>query len=78
MVDKFQRDNLVHILFQAPSDVKWAPNNRLHTSNYTRVHYDTVSDVMFMRVYSSPNTFIRVTQKQYNMDMLDLLEVAAA
>jgi hypothetical protein len=62
----------------APSDIKWAPYNRLHTSNYTRVHYDTVSDVMVMRVNSSPNKFVRVTQKQYNLDMLDILKVAAA
>jgi hypothetical protein len=33
---------------------------------------------MVMRVNSSPNTFVWVTQKQYNMDMLDLLKVAAA
>ena len=33
---------------------------------------------MVMPVYSAPNTYVRVTQKQYNMDMLDLLKVAAA
>jgi hypothetical protein len=64
IVDKFQRDNSDDILFQAPSDIKWAPYNRLHTSNYSRVHYDTVSDVMAMRVNSSPNTYVQVTQKQ--------------
>jgi hypothetical protein len=33
---------------------------------------------MVMRVNTSPNTFVHVTQKQYNKDMLDLLKVAAA
>jgi hypothetical protein len=78
IVDKFQRDHSVDILFQAPSNIKWAPYNSLHTSNYTRVHYDTVSDVMAVRVNSSPNTNVQVTQKQYNMDLMDLLKVAAA
>jgi hypothetical protein len=67
IVNKFQQDNSVDILFQAPSYIKWAPYNCLHTSNYTRVHYDTVSDVMVTSVNSSPNTFVSVTpsQKQY-------------
>ncbi len=78
IVDKFHRDNSVDIRFQAPSNVKWAPYNHLHSSNYTRVHCDTVSDVMVMRVNTSPNTYVRVTQKQYNKDMLDLLTVEAA
>ncbi len=33
---------------------------------------------MDMQVNSAPKTYVRVTQKQYNMDMLDLLKVAAA
>ncbi len=32
---------------------------------------------MVLRVNSAPETFVRVTQKQYNMDMLDVLKVAA-
>jgi hypothetical protein len=32
---------------------------------------------MVLRVNSAQETFVRVTQKQYNMDMLDLLKVAA-
>jgi hypothetical protein len=32
---------------------------------------------MVMQVNSAPKTYVRVTQKQYNMDMLDLLKVAA-
>ncbi len=68
----------VDILFQAPSDIKWTTYNRSHVSNYTKVHYDTVSDIMVMLVNSAPNTYVRVTHKQYTMDMLDLLKAAAA
>ena len=32
---------------------------------------------MVLRVNTAPETFVRVTQKQYNMDLLDLLKVAA-
>jgi hypothetical protein len=32
---------------------------------------------MVLRVNTDPQTYVRVTQKQYNMDMLDLLKVAA-
>ncbi len=78
IVDKFQRDNSVDIFFQAPSNIKWTTYNRLHVSNYTKIHYDTVSDIMVMRVNSAPETYVRVTQKQYDMEMLDLLKVAAA
>jgi hypothetical protein len=56
--------------------IKWALYNHLHTSNYTRVHHDTVSNVIDMRVNSSPN-IVQVTQKHYNMDMLDLLKVSS-
>jgi hypothetical protein len=33
IVDKFQRDYLVDILFQGPSDIQWTPYNRLQVSN---------------------------------------------
>ncbi len=33
---------------------------------------------MVMQVNSAPMTYAQVTQKQYNMDMLDLLKVTAA
>jgi hypothetical protein len=77
IVDKFQRDNSVDILFEAPLDIKWTTYNRLHVSNYTKVHYDPASDIMVVQV-AAPKTYVRVTQKQYSMDMLDLLKVAAA
>jgi hypothetical protein len=58
IVDKFQRDNSVDIIFQAPSDIKWSTYNRLHVSNYTKVHYDPASDIMVMQVNSAPKTYV--------------------
>jgi hypothetical protein len=37
----------------------------LHVSNYTKVHYDTASDIMVMWVNSAPNTYVRVTAVQH-------------
>ncbi len=45
-------------------------------SNYKKVHYDAVSDVIVMQVNTRENTFVRVTQKPFNMDMLELLAIA--
>ena len=49
-----------------------------HNNNYERVHYDIVNDLMVMEVNKyCENTFVRVTQKQKNMYMLELLAIAA-
>ena len=78
MVDKFQHsENSCDILYQTPSQVKWEPYNKLHISNYKKVHYDVVSDVMVLQVNTRENTFVRVTQKQFNDDLLNLLTIAA-
>ncbi len=62
-VDKFQHsENSFDILHQTPSQVKWEPYNKLHVSNYKKVHYDVVSDVMVLQVNTRENTFVRVTQ----------------
>ena len=50
---------------------------KLHISNYKKVHYDVVSDVMVLQVNTRENTFVRVTQKQFNTDLLNLLTIAA-
>ena len=77
-VDKFQKsENSYGILHQTPSHVKWELYNKLHISNYKEVHYDVVSDVMVMQVNTRENTFVRVTQKQYNTDLLELLTIRA-
>ena len=64
MVEKYQSDNSTDILYKTPSDVNWIPYNRLHIANYTRVHFDSASDVMVMRVNTEANTYTRVTQRQ--------------
>ena len=65
------------ILYQDPLQFKWTTYNKLHISNYKRVHYDPISDVMVLQVNTEERTFVRVTQKQFNLDMLDLLKAAA-
>jgi hypothetical protein len=58
---------------------KWTIYNKVHTSNYTRVHYhdDAVSEIMVMQVNTCGNAFVLVTQKQFNLNMLDLLKTVA-
>ena len=68
----FQSDNSTDILFTHPLDVTWIHYNKLHAADYTRVHYDSTSDVMVMRVESKVNTFTRVNQLKWCMDKLDL------
>ena len=41
------------------------------------VHYDVVSDVMALQVNTCENTFVQATQKQFNLDILELLTITA-
>ncbi len=51
MVDKFQHSkNSCDILYQTPS--------QLHISNYKKVHYYVMSDVMVLQVNIRENTFV--------------------
>jgi hypothetical protein len=77
VVEQYQSDNKTGILYRSPSDIKWIPCNKLHISNYARVHYDSTSDVMVMRVNTESNSYTRVTQHQWLMDMLDLCEAVS-
>ncbi len=79
IVDKYRIDCANNILFQDPAQFKWTTSsyNKLHISNYKRVHYDLISDVMVLQLNTAERTFVRVTQKQFNFDMLDLLKAAA-
>jgi hypothetical protein len=59
IVDKFQHsENSYDILYQTPSQVKWQPYNKLHVSNYKKVHYDVVRDLMVLQVNTSEDTFV--------------------
>ena len=62
MVDQFLSDNSTDILYQHASDVTWVPYNKLHVGNYERVHYDTMSDVVVLKVLSKKNTYTRAIQ----------------
>jgi hypothetical protein len=61
----------------APSQVKWELYNKLRASNYKKVHYHVVSDVMVFQVNTRENTFVWVTRKQFNTFLLELLTIAA-
>ena len=50
--------------------------NTLHTSNYSRVHYDLASSLMVLQVNTKENTSLQVTQAQFNIDILDQLKAA--
>ena len=52
MIDQFLSDNSTDILYQHASYVKWEPFNKLHVANYERVHYDTESDVVVLKIMS--------------------------
>ena len=59
MIVQILPDNLnsTDILYQHASDVKWLPYNKLHVGNYDKVHYDTKSDVIVLKVGSKENTY---------------------
>ncbi len=44
----------------------------MHIGNYTKVHYDSTSDVMEMRVNTEVNTYTRATQIRLLQDKLAL------
>ena len=61
-MDQFLSDNSTDKLYQHASDVKWIPYNKLHVGNFEKVHYDTKSDVVVLKVRSQENTYIRAIQ----------------
>ena len=75
MIDQFLSDNSTDILYQHAFDVKWEPYNKLHVANYERVHYDTKSDVVVLRIRSKENTFTRAIQGKWLSDRIVLSEV---
>ena len=75
MIDQFLSDNSTDILYQHASDVKWEPYNKLHVANYEKVHYDTKSDVVVLKIRSKENTFTRAIQGKWLSDRIVLSEV---
>ena len=76
MVDQFLSDNSTDILYQHASDVKWVPYNKLQVGNYDKVHYDTMSDVVVLKVMSKENTYTRANQGKWYSDKLALNKVS--
>ena len=72
MVDRFLSDNPTNILYQHASDVKWEPYNKFHVANYERVHYDTKSDVVVLKVGSQENTYPRAIFGKWLNDKVTL------
>ena len=62
-------------MYQHASNVKWEPYNKLHVANYERVHYDTKSDVVVLKIMSKENTFTRAIQGKWLNDKRVLGEV---
>ena len=50
MIDQFLSDNSTDILCQHASNVNWEPYNKLHVANYKRVHYDTKSGMVVLKI----------------------------
>jgi hypothetical protein len=73
MVDQFLSDNATDILYQHASDVTWVPYNKLHVGNYEKVHYDTMSDVVVLKVMSKESTYTRAIQGKWLSDKVAAL-----
>ncbi len=75
LVDQFLSDNSTDILYQHASDVTWAPYSKLHTGNYEKVQYDTMSDVAVLKMMSKENTYARAIQGKWLSDKTALVKV---
>ncbi len=71
MVDQFLSDK-TDILYQHASDVTWVPYNKVHVGNYEKVHYNTMSDVVVLKVMSKESTYTRAIQGKWLRDKVAL------
>ena len=49
--------------------------NKLHVSNYRKVHHDKMSDVVVLNVESQKNTFTRAILSKFLADSNELLRI---
>jgi hypothetical protein len=73
IIEQDNDDRRTNILTRDAAGSKWVPSSydkSLPTSAYKKVHYDTVSDVLVLRLKGQANTFTKVTQMQYFQDIL--------
>ncbi len=75
MVEQHSSDNSTDILFQQASNVNWVPYNKLHVSNYRKVHHDKMRNVDVLKVESQKNTFTRAIWSKYLADSNELLRM---
>ena len=75
MVEQHLSDNSTDILFQQASNVTWVPYNKLHVSNYRKVHHDKMSDVVVLKVESQKNTYTRAILSKFLADYNELLRI---
>ena len=76
MIDQFLSDNSTDILYQHASYVKWEPYNKLHVANFERVHYDTKSAVVVLKIKSKENPFTRAIQGKWLNDKIAVGKVS--
>ena len=73
ILERDKDDHRTNILGRVPSGSKWIPYDKSIASNlYEKVHYDSASDVLILRLTTEPNTYIKTTQLQYYRNILDI------
>ena len=71
IIEQDKDDHRTNILTRDAAGSKWVPYDKsLPTSAYEKVHYDTVSDVLVLRLKGQANTCSKVTQMQYFQNIL--------
>ena len=75
MVEQHLSDNSTDILFQQASNVIWVPHNKLHFSNYRKVHDDNRGDVVVLKVEIQKNTYTRAILSKFLADFNELLRI---
>ena len=76
-LDRHHDDDCMDILYKVDSEVKWVPYDKSKPSDfYEKVHYDTASDVLVLRLISGNNTYARVTKQRCLKGLLDNLQSA--
>jgi hypothetical protein len=72
ILERDKDNHSTNTLGRVPSGSKWIPYDKSIASNlYEKVHYDSASDVLILRLTTEPNTYIKTTQLQYYRNILD-------
>jgi hypothetical protein len=71
-VEQLQSIRSTKILFRTSKDAKWVQYNPMKCNKYVRFHFDASSGDMVMRVDDVPDTFTRVNQQQFLLDIVTM------